>query len=159
MKHLTFLTAIFVLASPLHAGEPVGPAYAAQKAAELKELQRRNAAKRVDTAPTVRPVEQPTEQPQLTGPAYAAARQRWLRGIQRKNARYWGTAPVGPAYAAATQQVKANQRLWNGTWTNNMYWFSRPTVRIKGPYQSTPAFRGLNDPYVWGSQANSFWRY
>lgn len=142
MRNLTFLTVIFVLAGSitLQADEPVGPAYAAQKAAELKKLQ---AQKR----------------PSLTGPAYAAARQNWLRGVQRENAKYRGTAPVGPAYAAATQRIKANQRLRNGTWSNNTYWFSRSTVRIKGPYQSTPAFRGLNDPYVWGSQANSFWRY
>ena len=45
MKSLTFIL-IVVLFSTVDsiAGEPVGPAYAAQKAAELKELQRRNAA-------------------------------------------------------------------------------------------------------------------
>lgn len=162
MKNLTLTTIVLLISSiPSQADEPVGPAYAAQKAAELKALQAANAAKRSAPRPAAAPVEiAPASPPPLTGPAYAAARQRWLWSVQRRNARYWGTAPVGPAYAAYTQRVKASQRLWNGTWPNNMYWpWSRPTVRIRGPYLSTPAFRGLNDPYIWGSQANSFWRY
>lgn len=161
MKKLTFITIILVFFSVVEsiAGDPVGPAYAAQKAAELKALQQRNAANR--PAPAPRPAAPPAavEQPQLTGPAYSYARQKWLYGVQRQNARYWGSAPVGPAYANYNLRVKANQRLWNGTWPNNTYWFARPTVRIRGPYLSTPAFRGLSDPYIWNSQANSFWRY
>jgi len=133
MRSIIYFFILVFANSIIFAEELVGLAYAAQKAAELKKLQRNNKIGRPKL---------------LVGPAYAQAQQKHLRSIQRQNVGYWGTAPVGPAYAASNFRIKANQRVFNGTWTNNTYWFRRPTVYIKGPYRNTPSFRSLSDPYM-----------
>lgn len=151
-KYSLIIIVLWLHVQPASGQGLTGPAYAAQKKAELRVLQQKNARRRATTrsAPT--------------GPAYAAAQRSRLHRLQQQNAqRPNRKAPTGPAYANQIARIKANQRFFNGTWRNNNPYYSRPTVRIKGPYTNTPAFRSLNDPWTWGSQSNngywSRWRY
>lgn len=160
MRQLFLVIALIIPVSAA-AQNLTGPAYAAAKKQELLQLQAHNAAARQVAAQPKRAKKAKaasTKSP--TGPEYAAASQARVRSLQARNARSWGAAPVGPAYAAQVASYKANQRVWNGTWPNNSYFFSRPTVRIRPSIGSTPAFRGLSDPWMWhGQQPWGYWQW
>jgi len=163
MKQIVFITAVTLM----FCGCPkrpyaqdleglTGPAYAAAMNERLHRLQERNAARAATAPAPTRRVKEPAravQRPVLTGPAYAAARSQMLYQWQRRNAAtgFHGQGLTGPYYAAYEANVKANQRLWNGTWPNNFYY----------PYYTPPRKPGsvsrLNDPWLWYSQQPYGW--
>lgn len=158
MKQIILIIAIVLICERGMAQDTTGltgPAYAAAMKERLRKLQKENATARDATVPAPIRSEEPARaipRPVLTGPAYAAARNQAIRRLQYNNWRagFYGQGRTGPYYAAYSANVKANQRLWNGTWQNNYFWFYTP-------YRKPGTVSRLNDPWIWYSQQPYGW--